>query len=381
MPETIRASSLPLLSECPAAAQVGDVVLDTADESAALGTACHAVQALVIGGLDVGMGLQLALDLVPVQAKVYGVNEEELDRLVWLWWRTWEVISPHFPEPQSEVYFEAGGLTGHIDILSVSETHLRIADLKTGYKDSDYLPQLQGYAWLALQAYPTLSEVYACILWARDQSTEGWTFTRAELDGWWSSLQERIAKGGYNPGAHCGYCPRSLHCPAKTALVRETAEAFALTQEINEWRTVVEGADPEALIALLDNTKMLEEACERARQVVRFAVAEAGGVLTAADGRQLVLTETERREIDPVRGWYALTHALPGTDVLHCISVSKTDVEKAARETAPRGQKKAAVDSLMQALADAGAISTTTTSRLTVRRAPSEALSHTEEGS
>ena len=146
----MRASRLPLSLLCPAS-QLEPAVKIGGDPSAAdLGTAAHWMLTGLVSG-------KRQFEDMHEAALVHRVPLEELQMLVGIGWRCWRQVAEHFPAPAVEVAMSNEGsgespvLTGHCDVLSVSDGIVRVADYKTGRINAKHDAQLRAYALLAMR--------------------------------------------------------------------------------------------------------------------------------------------------------------------------------------------------------------------------------------
>lgn len=379
----IRASRLPLVMACPAAAVSPQINIETADEAATLGTAFHHWMHLHVERTPLE---------VEVVAKMFAVDAGELGFLVGQGLRAWRQVEGFFPSPQTEVALEAdaGGvhLTGHADVLSFLRTgdalvdnEIRLLDYKTGHVDADADEQLRGYAWLAMRSVLPMADVervWTGLLRVREQTIDGRYYSREELEWWGAELPQRLAKvDTYHPGRHCRYCPRGHECPAKSALMADAAHAVLVNADANDSGLV--GISGSGLAELLDQAKLVGQAAETIREMVKVAVAAAGGRVETGDGRELVLLNRDIKSIEFERGWPLLLEADLDTQALFAaVKISKTKVEDAICERAPRGMKGKTIKEFLDRLERAGAITTTSQERLEVRR-KIKAIVHNQE--
>lgn len=361
---TIRCSSLPLALTCPAS-QVPPAIQTEGDDAAArLGSAVHQLLADAIesGGL---LDWQFAL-----AAARWRVEESDLTPLAWAGWRCWLRLAEQFPDPSVEVALRAERLgwelTGHADVISATDSDVRLLDWKSGREDSDYDDQLRGYALLALEQRPAVDRAYVAVVRLREQQVDGRWYNRAELDAWWQGCVKSLERRDlYRTGSHCGYCRRNRECGAHSA-----AAAQAIGALLNHDDPTLDMAS--AAGVALDRVKLVEKVCETARANIAALVVRMGGRLATSDGRELVMTEQARRVIDPKLGLPILREVLAPDQIADCLTISKTKVEAAVGDNAPRGQKGQARQALIDRLDEAGALLTTTIKRLECRRLPAE---------
>ncbi len=371
---SLRCSKLPLVMACPASAVEDAFRVEPADDSAArLGTAVHHVLTNAVKGQHVE---------VSDACKMFGVEDvEEAERLCNWGWRAWTSIMGHFPSPETEVPLEfideeaVATLTGHADVLSVvaEESQLRLCDYKSGRLDSDHVAQLRGYAFLALKKYPDADSVYACVIRVRDQTVDGWVWTRKEMDAWYARFVERVKERSvYAPGPHCGHCPRGATCPAKTAVLTQACSALSL----GGIPILMNGLpdDPaergSSLLTALERAKMVQRCIDLLTDLVKADVSAYGGSVPTKEGGELRLVETLQKQLDPCLAWQPLVEAFGEEAVIHnAVKIGKGAVEDLARAGAPRGRKWQAVQDIFRRLDEAGAATSKPVVRLEVRRA------------
>jgi hypothetical protein len=378
---TRRASSLPLAVTCPSALEPGAIRIESPNDHADLGTAVHWLlsESIVSPPSDE--------DLITTAAMRFSVDKDELSRLFWWAWHQWREIRQWFPHPSTEQYmeYESSGvkLTGHVDVMSVVVGgEVRIADWKSGRLDSDYEQQIRAYCWLALQEYPRYDTAYGVTIRVRDRVTDGWRWTRDELQAWWDALVDRLTREDrpYNPGLHCAYCPRGATCPAKTALVQQAAECLLVD---NPMGTLPDDPAERAVIygQVIDQITVLSRMCDQARAVIKSDVVAAGGRMPIGDGRVLVITSSNRTEIAATPQSLTLIETLVGDDLPQCVSVSKSELEKSVKATVARGQKQHVWNDAIERLTSLGVVSKSQIERLEVRRDVTTKLIESEEQS
>jgi len=363
---TTRCSSLPLQHACPASAHAppGEPRLKTNDSAATLGSAFHRAIASAV------LADRMDADTIDEAAAVYGVDDRpELARLCWTGWRLWDTsLRRWFPEPRVEVEMRgtAHGLTlsGHADVLSQADREARVLDWKTGWADDgDPAPQVRGYAWLAMAGYG-LVRARTWTVRVREQVADCDVLTWRQADDALRLVAERLRQAdAYNPGPHCRWCPRALHCPA----LRQT---LALSVEMLGY-VVDEVVLPEEADKMLDVVRLVELACERARAGLKALVASHGGALPLKSGRELALDRQTQHPIVVTPDSMAIVAAECASDPDYCATLrfTKSAVEKAVKDNAPHGQKAAAWRQTLARLEEAGCLGETTTERLVVRRA------------
>ncbi len=383
---TVRCSSLPIVCRCPAATVVPDLTIEGDDAPARLGSAVHEVMPIWIVNNFADETQAI------IAAGKWGCDPNEVVRLSWQGWAAWQKLKQHFPAPECERSLELTTtlscesclapevcwcgkparqvrLTGHPDITSVTEdgSAVYILDHKTGWRDGDHLAQMRGYGLLGLTAAPTAVKVFVGILRVREGTVEWLSFDRVSLFLWWSRVVESFAEtDSYRAGPHCAYCPRAHECPARGQLLSNavtTIGSTALTLHNDGPKMMAR-----KLADVLDRVKLIEGACDLAKEQIKAEVARRGGRVDAGDGRELVLVPNRRRELDAAKAWQVLTEfpqekddaeAFPVyalSDLLTIIGIGVGDLEKLIMADAPRGQKTKVLKKVMTRLAEAGAV-------------------------
>src|SRR5579859_5406568 len=360
----IRCSKLDLLAACAAAGAPQEWTSAGNRGAADLGSAGHFIWTTGIAG---------EVAEVHDAAAKFQVDPDDLrelmDRFAWPAWRS---VLSYFPQPMTEAYYEwtapdGHKLTGHIDVLDLSNPHeARITDGKSGRLDMPHDNQVKGYAWLVLQNHPELCQVRTCILRWRHRVADWAVYTRAGLEAWWDWMSGHLQDQTiFSPGPHCGYCPRGATCPAKTALLQQacallTAGKFSLP------------ADPlaraQVLLEVKERVKLLRDGLDQAHELVKAEVRAAGGIMDLGDGRALVLRDEKRRAINVRLGVGILQEALGPARLLEMLKISKGDVEAAVGAKAGKGQKGKAIKELMDRLDSQGAMTTTITTKLEIKK-------------
>lgn len=363
----IRASSLPLISLCTASTvEVGPVLGGGSNDAADLGTAVHEALAIAIAKPNEFRRTADVCDLAAQSARAHGVDVDDARQMAAWGWKAWESVRSHFPDPQPEVEmrFEEHGLvlTGHADVLSTLPDEVRVLDFKTGRVDADPAEQVKGYCWLALQDNPGATGAYGASLRTRDQIIDGAHYTRDELASWWGKLSKRMhtERALYRPGRWCGQCSRGLTCPAKTLMLAQAAKMLGA-----EWSA---GRTPDERGELFDMAKLIVAQAEAAIELLRAETEANGGRLSIGDGRELRLTDQQRRTIEPEVGLPVLRTMLSEEEIYGAMKISKTACEDAVKAGAGRGAKAAAARELCERLEAAEAFNVQTITKLEVKR-------------
>lgn len=350
---SIRCSSLPLVSACAAASIQPDCRIESPRGASDLGSAFHECMAAFILRPPVNVDEVAAANNVDAKdlAPMFGWAANL--------WR--DRLAELFPNPlvEDELLYSDGDLTltGHADLLSLVGDEIRGLDWKSGWRDSDSTEQMKGYGFLALQRWLDAEYVRFTVLRVRDQRADTLFWHRDELQAWFDWTVDHVADSDvYRPGAHCGYCPRALECTAHRNLAKWWAD-FAVAP------TIPRDLDAPDLAQAVVFTRMLGKRIDSFLEAAKAHVEAIGG-----EYGPLYLDERPARSIDFARGHETIVEAIGGHAFMDCVKVSKTAVEEAVKRDAPRGQKGQRVKDLMAKLDQAGAIETTVTKQLKVRR-------------
>jgi hypothetical protein len=285
----------------------------------------------------------------------------DLDDLGFLYRRTseiWTQIAPSFPDPLTEREMRCeieGGIeiVGHVDVLSIMSTEVRVLDWKSGRRESDYWPQLGAYALLAARG-TGIDEAVCTIAWARSGSVETRRFTRNDLREFEARIFNAFGRGlAYTLGDHCTFCGARYRCPAQ--LERASAAVAVLRGA---------GADPVAYVSTLAErgqlpefwaaASQIEKLVAAARGAARCQVEQAGGELRQGS-KIMRLAPRERRVLDTATAWPVLADILNGS-LAEAVTISLSKAQDVYARTFSRGGKGKAKADLTEKLEAAGAI-------------------------
>jgi hypothetical protein len=273
----LRCSALPLAFRCPAAIRPAVVRLNSSNDAANDGTAVHEVLR-TLPATDA-----IDWDGIPDVAKKYSANPTDVRILAAQGVKLWNQVKESFRGAMTEVdlrYEVAPGvwLTGHADLLAVSQRAMRVADWKSGRKDYDHSQQFKGYAVLSLLASEDFDEVTGTGLWIRDQEIENYTLSRRDAIRWRDDLVARVVDWDqvYRPGSHCAYCPRNHECEAANALVRRDVAAILGTDLVARAETELASMSDAAKIELFKKADLVVKYAERVRDAFRTHVEKNG---------------------------------------------------------------------------------------------------------
>lgn len=364
-PIELRCSSLPLALKCGGSVRPCAVEINPTNDPAELGTATHKALAVLVrtGRVDWAS--------LPELARGQGFRLGELRALVAAGARLWWRVQDSFPDAEPEMPLVRRGpgyiLTGHVDVRARGRRMSRLADWKGGRLDSDYREQLLGYAALELFDDPELDEAAGGILWIRDQDFEPYGLRRNQLEAWEERLIKEVVQwnGTYRPGSHCTHCRRRHECPAANALARHDVAAIRDND--------VDGIDldklaPDEWIALVVLAREVEKKAKRVVARMRQAVVDRGDVV--GEEQRLTLQHDEERNIDVVKAFPILAEAWGFGDEewRQVLRIAISEAESIIAKRAPPRKGAAHIRELRAQLEAAGAVTTSTTTKLIVRR-------------
>ena len=371
----IRASSLPIIEQCPAAALPTELPWTSRNDASDLGTAFHEVipKWIQMGDRD---------DLAVAQAATkYNVDAEELLRLVESGWYCWGEIQQYFPNPKFEISREFTILndflnltvTGHTDVSDVNCEHstIYIVDWKTGWMEHDYTAQLKAYGWLGCMLHD-VDFAYVAVVDMRRRTIEGYKWSADDLSAWMDEICRNQHTPAYNPGPHCGFCARKRECPAYQQQMNYLIETVRRPQKHNDYE-IYRTTNP---VYLYEVIGALERFADELKGMIRAEVVGNGGILEF-DGKQLELIPQERKSIKAGIVLDYLQHQA-GPEILDDVRVSKTAFGKRVMANHARGFKGKAVKQAMQDLEEMGAMETTEFTRLELRPVPPQPQSLTQ---
>jgi hypothetical protein len=365
----LRGSAMPLGFRCPASVRRGGILINSSNEAADNGTAAHEVLRTLPRTNKVDW------DRIPEIARDYGADPDETRMLCAMGAKLWNEVSASFADAMTEVDLKIEivpgvYLTGHADLLAISQTSMRVGDWKTGRKDTDHSHQFKAYASMALLSSADITEATGTGLWVRDREIENYTLDRHAADMWVDAVRCEIIEwdGVYRPGRHCGFCPRNFECEAANALVRRDVAAIADVELVSRVECELASMTGDEIATVLHKADLVVKYAERVREAVKAHIERNGDVVGA--GVRLTIVEQPSRELDPLKAWPILEQlSFEDEDLARVMKLKISEIEAVIRERAPRGEKASAVLKLGQLLESAGAVTKTTTKRLTEKRA------------
>ncbi len=335
----IRASSMSLLANCPAAAVTDGVQIDSYDPTATEGTEIHRAIALAIRGEDyplfMGDGAAEAEDMVKL-ALAY-VEREKLG------------------DAQTETHIEAPPFAATLDLLLVDGTVGIVTEWKSTHREDDHTAQILAQAACALARHADLNAIDSRVVYLRGEGEVRHVYTRAWVEAWVEEFKRNTLDHPevYRPGEWCGRCRRKTSCPALAELNRSTALALAdpkFTQALTR----------ESVAALRPRVKLLASVIDQYDKWVRAEVL-ANGPISLGGGKVLGKLEMHIDKIDLIAAYPLLAETFSTEDLRAIIEVHKTAMLTRVADGAAKGQKTAAKDGFMAQLRALGAVETVTT--------------------
>jgi hypothetical protein len=358
----LRCSSLPRIVTCPQSGIVPDGAIAIEGDSAAarLGLACHVLLADFVRTGEFPADSRKRE--VVMEYLLDEAQEKELGFLLYAGWEAWKELRGSFePEPLVEIPMELTRgdftLTGRMDVARDCDVTVYGLDWKSGRKPHDYLPQMRGYGAELFANFPAAQKAVLIVVWLREKMTDTFVWTRSESDAWLAETVARVTSGIFCPGEACRFCPRSLDCPARTAMVRSVLADMtdagpqfpALTAEA--WAAV-----SPSLTTAWGRVKLVETAIEQFKAVVRDGV-ERFGPLSITDKTELRLVPVSpKKSLDTAKAWPIVAQQLTDEELEEVTTVKLSDVNTIVAKKAGRGKGKAAKAALEAQLREAGAI-------------------------
>ena len=260
---------------------------------------------------------------------------------------------------------------GYMDRLSLTLTGTKavVADWKFGWNKidpADHNYQLRGYVLGVFKAHPEVQEILGVFVQPRLNFITTCHFERDTDYGWIdqkiNDLLDSAAHWAMDPVASstpgfsvCEYCGRKLTCPIMSALTQTVVEKLnpLLPVDDIQWEQNIVAMPMSSLDKLCRVLPLIEDIVEMAKKEMaeRLKKGEVSSVyeLTLRKSKDTV-TNLEKAQI-------ALASiGITGDDFEKCLTLSVSDLKKIASTNAPRGQKSAAENRVIQVLAQAGAL-------------------------
>lgn len=373
---TIRCSRLPLAWNCPESQNVpdGTVVLNIGGEPAEAGNASHRYMSAHVRGTELN---------IPQLAAEHGCDPDELSMLCAQGRKLLSELGKYIKidgTMKTEVPLRASiedniFLVGNADIAGRQGRTGLVVDYKSGRLDADHTHQLNGYGYCWMQHLgPEIEKVTVIVGMLRTGTWDVTHLTREQLISWSEELSRRIrnGRGNFNPGESCAYCQRRTNCPGRQALLRTITKDWSVEgAPIIDWTPETRAAMGPAIGTMYGRAKFVESVAEEFRAAVKADVLE-HGPLPIGDGRQLAITETNKRVLDPAKARPILEKYLSADDIDSATKISMAACEQAAASGARKGMGAGIKREMAAALEAAGALSLTTIQSLRETKAPQE---------
>lgn len=363
---SVRASRIPILLLCPPSHADGFMQIDTDNELARLGDASHEGAAAYVRDGSYADAEKLAdLHRLP--------DVDELERMLAFVRIAWDAIKVSFPAPIVEQQMaiklsDDVELTGKSDILSLLGEYVIVGDWKSGYRIKDFFDQLRAYALLASEIYgkPKWS---VTIFWLRDRVKDTKSGTTESLQEFKQRIIDAVRSRNdqkYRVSDSCEYCPRFFDCPARRALVKQSSSDI-LGVDGDEIRSMAlalaRNGEGSLLTEILAGIRCIQKACENFKDQVKAEI-DSGGAIPTADGGKFDYQIIEKRILDALKAWPAISSRLTAQEIASCMRLSLSKLSKALSDKTGRGQKKAAIEAMTEELSAAGAITEKSEKRL-----------------
>jgi len=247
---------------------------------------------------------------------------------------------------------------GTSDLVLVTGKRLTLLDYKFGasfIESPENNMQAKAYVAGAFQSYPKAETAeFIFVIPKRDEVIRH-TFKKEDLPALVDEVAKIVAAANdpnspYNPSQEaCVFCGNKPKCPAINTAVATVAQEYGQLP-------LPENFHSSAITSPSDMSRALDAAAivERWAKSVRHHAMEMVEMGEEVPGYELKYRQGKRTVRDVQSAWKVLENTLSLEDFLPACSVSITNLEKAVKERAPRGQKKALAEEVFEALQDAG---------------------------
>ena len=239
-------------------------------------------------------------------------------------------------------------------------THATVIDYKfgKGFVDApaDNM-QAKAYVAGAFQKYPTVETAEFIFVIPQRNEILRHTFERKELPTLVEEVK-RVVDAAENPASPyspseetCIFCGEKPRCPAINTAVAKVADKYGELKLPEEFHSSAI-TSPDQMAKALQAASILERWAKSVRHHAMEMVLEGGEI----PGYEIKHRQAKRTVRDVQSAWNILQHKtmLNLHEFLPACSVSITELEKAIKALAPRGQKKALVEEVFDALQDEG---------------------------
>ena len=333
---------------------------------------------------------------IPHIAKNYGVDIAELEFIHSNSERAWETLRHKYPQlavvgeelddddnhswthsevklgeklvrglGERETKHVKGPIKGTADVVSWSEKTLTliVIDWKMGHGRMHHPNQLKSYGMAAAWQFdlPPEAKVILIEVWVRHGEMHEIETTAGELIQFGEGLKKSLEQAGtiYRPGSACTFCPLATTCTARSVYLSNAAAI------------ITGGTRPDigrvALGTALPKIKQLKKAIDLYEATLKQEL-ELAGDITTEDGT-ISLMAVKKASLDAgVAGPILMEeYGVDFKDLTACMTLSKTKALKLVADNAGKGMKKKLKDQAMTTLEDAGAVSYSTSHRITFK--------------
>jgi hypothetical protein len=293
----LRNSELDRRLNCPGSfVDEGQIAYSEQNEMARSGTAGHHGLALAVAD-DFSTPDSAAADA----AERFGVDPEDMRRVVFQGREIWEDIKHHFPSPQPEYKVTGRASQGTSDLVSVYAGAL--LDWKTGYGMVEHPNQLLGYADGLVQKFgmPERGYVIGIEAWVRFGTYRLHKITQSRLDQFVMDVEKAASTKSYSAGPWCSFCPLRTECDARMQMARASIGSLGVNEM--DGHVVM---TPKDIGAIWERRGIIKKAVDDLEKLTKQLLRE-GTEINLPDGRKLGLSEQSRRKLDAATVYDVLT--------------------------------------------------------------------------
>jgi len=265
----------------------------------------------------------------------------------------------------------------HPDIAGMSNDGktLIVVDWKSGYLESDYTNQFKAYAYACYQKFKVdykIEKIMLIAVWLRSRTFDVKEYTVKEIEvDFIQELIKALESNVYSPSPdNCLYCP-IYDCKAKAALTRSSITSLVEMDDED---------DSEALTLSMalayPKIQFIEKAAKHARDVIKQSIEDTGCRIKIEDGKYLGLRDSKISTIHlieamPIIAAYIMGEPLPNYEALimkiaPALSIKKGQLLDLIALTADKGEIGKNKKDFLEALENAGAMTTTVRKSLAI---------------
>ena len=401
---TLRASSMDQLFACPPS-----VLMTTVEEAAPTPAIARDNRATVLGSAVHDM----AADMIErgsynfqAISSTYALTEAErndaiilMDYVRQLWTeemykyfeaakverrvRSKEIVAPNQPQRFR--------LSGTMDVVSPAGPNRAIfLDWKTGRIDDGYHHQMNAYAFClwSEMGKPDDFEITSVVAFLRQRYYRVVKHTPTKMGRWLDDLYRNVLGNmEYHPGPQCQWCNQFATCQARQALVGGTVDALMRRElvdqaddphgdvaELREGFDLLKKLDKvtkhdpavsEAVATLHYRLKLVSQLVDDGKELLKTTAKRVGGIPLPND-MSMIVRPMDRQTLDPERALPALREHLSDQQICKAMKLSLPELKRLKASGAGRGEKKGAINQLVDDLQAASAMKTNVTERLEI---------------